>query len=67
MTNKEFSLQNEKFKNACVEANIPSTRCQAKKWQRQTGLAYRVSKGELQPLDSPPGNPTPKNARRRRR
>lgn len=67
MNNQEFSKTNDKFQNACVEANIPATRCQAGKWQRQIGLAYLVSKGKLEPLDLPPGDPFPRNSRLKRR
>lgn len=41
MTNAVFAKHDEKFKEACKNVGIPSTRRQASKWRMEKGLAWR--------------------------
>lgn len=41
VTNKQFSTDNESFREACEKAKIPNTVRQASKFRRKLGLAYQ--------------------------
>lgn len=46
MTNKQFSLTNLTFIQACEEAKLPPTTRQASRWRMGKGKAYKtVNKG----------------------
>ena len=40
MTNREFALTDEKFRQACQRAGISPTARQASKWRGKTGKAW---------------------------
>ena len=40
MTNREFALTDEKFRQACERAGIRPTARQASKWRGKTGKAW---------------------------
>lgn len=48
MTNREFSKQNEEFREACISVGLPIAQRQAQKWRNKKGKAYKTVKiGEL--------------------
>ena len=40
MTNRDFALKNEQFREACERAGIPPTARQASKWRAKIGKAW---------------------------
>ena len=41
MTNKEFAVQDKKFRKACESVGLEPSVRQASKWRSKTGLAYQ--------------------------
>ena len=41
ITNREFSEQDEVFKQACTDVDVKPSQRQASKWRRKVGKAYK--------------------------
>jgi hypothetical protein len=47
MTNREFSEQDETFRQACKSAGVDASRRQASKWRRRVGRAWKYGRGRV--------------------